>query len=67
MANCSDCGKRIKSIFQDGKDYFYKECHVCNQYVCDDCSDYDDDTGESICLYCITDKLIQEKKITIGN
>ena len=61
---CSVCGKRVKSIFRDGSDYFYRECDTCHEVVCEHCSD-EDDNGKVECTFCITDRLIKEGVIKI--
>ena len=58
---CSDCNKQVKSIWDDGYSFFYRECDTCHQIVCENCSDMDDGVVE--CLYCITERLIKEGKI----
>ncbi len=56
MAKCSDCGKRMKPIFVDGKDYFYHQCDTCHEEFCDDCCEVDDD-GKVECQNCMETRI----------
>ena len=53
--NCSVCGKVIKPLMKctrDPESWVWRECDVCGEPCCLDCSECDEETGEIECLDC---------------
>ena len=65
MANCTDCNKHMKPIFQDGNDYFYMTCDTCLSDCCPDCCEHDDDTGETKCNNCMMQDALKKHDIHV--
>ncbi len=64
---CNLCNVPLKPIWKDlcnnPDTWFWRECDVCDTYVCPDCSDQDDD-GNCKCIACLTTK--HHKHVQIG-
>jgi hypothetical protein len=65
MQTCNICGKKIKPIWWCGPkedQKMYLECDTCIEYVCEKCSETDDETGTVECTMCMQQAALQKYK-----
>ncbi len=62
--HCNECGARVEPIFAPTRyhdDWIYRNCDRCRETICEDCSDWREETNERICVTCLIDEKVKRE------